>query len=169
MNEMLAQSEIVEADIICTETKKYPYLFNMVSFNYTTMDWMVVSRIRLSQQNADAYALAFGKSFAKCKDKHDFEPGKTLLGIVIDWCDAEINGLGKAVGKQMAVELLKGCNVHWTQSWQRVRDCICSSNDVSHEKKLFALIASSILKLPSGSTVCKFYVNESQLVLYLER
>ena len=124
MNEMLTQSEFVEVDIIYTETRKYPYLFNIVSFNYTTMDWMVVSRIRLSQQNADAYALVFGKSFAKCKDKHDFEPGKTLLGIVIDWCDAEINGLGKAVGKQMAVELLKGCNVHWTQSWQRVRDCV---------------------------------------------
>ena len=57
----------------------------------------------------------------------------------------------------MAVELLKGYNVHRTQSWQRVRDCVCSSNDVSHEKKLFALIASSIQKLPSGSTVCNTF------------
>ena len=157
MNEMLAQSEFVEADITYTETRKYPYPFNMVSFNYNTMDWMVVSHIRLSQQNADAYALAFGKCFANCKDKHDLEPGKTRLGIVIDWSDAEINSLGKAVGKQMAVELLKGCSVHWIRSWQRVRDRFCSSNDISREKKLFALITSSIQKLPSGSTVCNAF------------
>ena len=158
MNEILAQSEFIEADITYNETKEYPYLFNMVSFNYTTMDWMVVSRVRLSRQNADAYALAFVKTFANCKHNHaNFEPGTTLLGVVIDWCDAEINGLGKALGKEMAIKLLKGCSVHWTRSWQRVRDRVCSSNDVPREKKLFALIASNIQKLPTGSTVCNAF------------
>ena len=102
----------------------------MVTFNYTIVDWMVVSRVRLTRQTANAYALAFTKTFANCKDKHgSFQPGKTLLGVVIDWCDAEINGLGKAVGKDTAVKLLKGyCNsVHWIRSWQRVRDRVRSS------------------------------------------
>lgn len=98
------------------------------------------------------------KTFANCKDKHgSFQPGKTSLGVVIDWCDAEINGLGKAVGKDTAVTLLKGCNVHWIRSWQRVRDRVCSSNDSLREKKLFGLIASNIQKLPSGSTLCNAF------------
>ena len=90
----------------------------------------MISRVRLTRQNAEAYALAFSKTFANCKNKHaDFEIGKSLLGIVIDWCDAEINGLRKAVGREIAVKLLKGCSVHSIRSWQRVRDHVCSSND----------------------------------------
>ena len=158
MTEILSKSEFVEADITYNETREYPYLFNMVAFNYTTMDWVVVSRVRLTRQTAEAYSIAFTKTFANCKEKYGkFQPGKTLLGVVIDWCDAEINGLGKAVGKEMAVTLLKGCSVHWIRSWQRVRDRVCCSNDPSREKKLFASIASNIQKLPSGSTVCNAF------------
>ena len=62
------------------------------------MDWMVISRVR---QNTETYALAFSKTFANCKDNCEhFEIGKSLLRIVIDWCDAEINGLGKAIGRE---------------------------------------------------------------------
>ena len=158
MTDLLSKSDFVEADITYNETREYPYLFNMVAFNYTTMDWMVVSRVRLTRQTADAYGLAFAKTFANCKDKYgSFQPGKSLLGVVIDWCDAEINGLGKAVGKDTAVTLLRGCNVHWIRSWQRVRDRVCSSNDSPREKKLFGLIASNIQNLPSGSTLCNAF------------
>ena len=91
---------------------------------------MVISHVRLTRQNVEAYALPFSKTFAYCKDSHEeFEVGKSLLGIVIDWCDAEINGLGKAVGRETAVKLLKGCSIHWSWSWQRVKDRICSSNN----------------------------------------
>ena len=76
MTDLLSKSDFVEADIMYNETREYPYLFNMVAFNYTTMDWMVVSRVRLTRQTADAYALAFTKTFANCKDKHgSFQPG----------------------------------------------------------------------------------------------
>jgi len=36
----------------------------------------------------------------------------TLVGVVTDWSDAEINGLRMAVGKETAEKLLKGCKVH---------------------------------------------------------
>jgi 5,10-methylene-tetrahydrofolate dehydrogenase/methenyl tetrahydrofolate cyclohydrolase len=53
-----------------------------------------------------------------------------LLGIVVDWLDAEIKGLGNAVGKELAITLLKGnCKVHWTRSWQRVRDRVATTKD----------------------------------------
>jgi len=36
----------------------------------------------------------------------EFELGKTLKGVVVDWSDAEINGLGQAVGRDTATKLL---------------------------------------------------------------
>jgi len=54
MSKILCKAEFIEAD----ETKEYPYLFNAAAFNETTMDWVVVSRVRLTKQDHQAY-LAF--------------------------------------------------------------------------------------------------------------
>ena len=159
MSSILAESEFIEADITYNETKEYPYLFNVVAFNDVTLDWVIVSRVRIDKQDGNAYALAFSKTFQKCKSDHpSFEPGKTLKGVVVDWSDAEIKGLGQAVGQDIAIQLLKGCSIHWTRSWQRVRDRVATtSNDKSREKYLFALIASQIQKAQSGSIVTKCF------------
>ena len=85
MSSLLAESKFVEADVTYNETREYPYLFNMVAFNYVTMDWLVVSRVRMNKQDASAYGLAYSKTFSKCKSAHySFQLGKTLLGIVVD-------------------------------------------------------------------------------------
>ena len=76
----------------------------------------------MTREDHNAYALGFRKTFEKCKRDHqEFELGKSLLGIVIDWCDAEIRGLRDAVGTEIAKALLKGCQVHWNRSWQLVQ------------------------------------------------
>ena len=81
----------------------------------------------------------------RCKNKYEsFVPGKSLLGIVIDWCNAACGlGLDKAVGKEAVIKLLKGCRVHWTRSWQRIRDCVCTSTDRAREMKLLLQIFKS--------------------------
>ena len=43
MSSILAESDFIEADITYNETREYPYLFNVLSFNYVTLDWAVVS------------------------------------------------------------------------------------------------------------------------------
>ena len=43
MSKVLSKAEFIEADITFNETKEYPYLFNVVAFNDTTMEWIVVS------------------------------------------------------------------------------------------------------------------------------
>ena len=90
---------------------------------------MVVTRLRLDNQTSEAYALAFRKIFNHCfQSSRSFEIDKTLLGIVIDWSDAEAAGLKLAVGEHKAAELLKGCKVHRQRSCQRIANRVASSN-----------------------------------------
>ena len=65
---------------------------------------------------------------------------KSLIGIVTDWSDAEINGLKLAVGKEMATKLLTGCGVYWQRSCQRV----ASSAHKQMERNVFLKIAYKI-------------------------
>ena len=125
----------------------YPYLFNMVAFRYIT-------RVRMTKQDASAYSLAYSKTFNRCKYSNiNFKLGTSLLGVVFDWSDAEIKGLGSAVGKELAFTLLKDCKVHWTSSWQRVRDRVPTSKDKVCEKDLFSSIASRIPSISAGSNI----------------
>ena len=100
---------------------------------------MVVARVRMNKQNSNAYALAFKKMFDKCLSINPaFEHGSTLLGVLIDWSDAEANGLLKAVGKTVAENLLKKCKVHWIRSCQRVAELPHLTTD--KKKKIFSYI-----------------------------
>ena len=151
MSKIAASSEFIQCDITYDDCKDYPYIFNAVAFNTQMMEWMVVGRVRMNKQNSGAYALAFEKMVTKCKStRDDFEVGSTLLGVITDWSDAEINGLKQAIGKPMAEKLLKGCAVHWNRSCQRVADRAASSEDKQREKRIFLRISSSISKLNSS-------------------
>ena len=99
MSKLAAGANFMQCDITYNETREYPYIFNAVVFNYTTMEWMVIGRIRMNKQDSNAYALAFKKLFS--------------LGLVVHWSDAQIKGLQLAIGKEKAEQLLKGCKVHW--------------------------------------------------------
>ena len=136
MIDVIAEAEFIQCDITYENCKDYPYIFNAVAFNKVTMEWMVVARLRMSKQNAVAYSLAFKRIFAKASTNADFEPGSTLLGVITDWSDAEINGLRLAVGKSMAEKLLKGCSVHWQRLCQRIAERVASSSEKTKEKDI---------------------------------
>ena len=54
------------------------------------MEWMVIGRIRMNKQDSNAYALAFRKLFSKIQADHPhYSVGETLLGLVVDWSDAQ--------------------------------------------------------------------------------
>ena len=75
--------------------------------------------------------------FDHCKDQYsDFDLGKSLQAIVIDWSDAEINGLKAAIGEKQAMSLLRGCKVHWLRSCQRVAERVASPENKNLEKKI---------------------------------
>lgn len=117
MAKLLSVSEFIQTDITYNVTVDFPYLFNAVAFDYDVLERVVVGRVHLSHQNSSAYALAFSKIFTKCAKNHpQFQLGKSLLGIVTDWSDAEVNGLKKFAGDTIATQLLEGCKVHWAHS-----------------------------------------------------
>ena len=108
-------AEFMQCDITYDETREYPYLFNALAFNDTLMESVIISRVRLNKQSSEAYRLAFKKVLQKC-------PSENLLGLVVDWSDAQIKGLQLAVGIEKADKLLKGCKIHWFRSCQRVAE-----------------------------------------------
>ena len=124
------------------DNSEYKYLFTVTAFVEETMKWIVVGRCLLSKDDSDAHSIGVGKVFGMAKsDCSTFEAGTTLRGIVIDWSDAEANGLRKAVGDIVANRLLKGCQVHWSRSYQRVAEKVCRTVE---EKKVYNRIASCI-------------------------
>ena len=86
--------------------------------------------------------------------------GQTLLGIIIDWNDAEADGLLLAVGEEMANTLLKGCKVHWIRSYQGVADKVCKHQHPEKravEKEAFHLVVSAVQKVQTQQEVfCLF-------------
>ena len=90
-------------------------------------------------------------------------PGTTLTGVVTDWSDAEIRGLGEAIGRETAQALLKGCKVHWSRSWQHMRDRIATSGEKARERALFSCIASSIPNVAGQKVSMCFQALSGQL------
>ena len=73
---------------------------------------MVVARVRLNRIDAEAYAQCFRAIFEAIANDHPtFKIGESLTGIIADWSDQQANGLEIAVGKALADEILKGCQV----------------------------------------------------------
>ena len=121
MSRMLAEADFLQTDITYNQNSQYPYLFNAAVFNEVTMEWMVIARVWLNNQSQQGYKLAFKKMFDACREKHsEFELGDSLKAIILDWSDAEINGLKEAIGDDLATSLIKGCKVHWMRSCQRL-------------------------------------------------
>ena len=94
MAQIVSSAPFIQADITFNETREYPYLFNVTAFDDISMRWMIVCRIRLTKQTHEGYALCFRLMFDKYKKEcSSFELGRTLVGIVVDWSDAEAQGL----------------------------------------------------------------------------
>ena len=73
---------------------------------------MVVGRVRMNLLDTEAYAQCFKALFEQVASDHPtFKVGESLIGIIADWSDQQANGLERVVGKLVAAEMLKGCQV----------------------------------------------------------
>ena len=92
MSRVAAGTEFMQCDITYDEFREYSYILNAVVFNDVLMEWMVIGRVRLDKQDKNAYSLAFRKIFQKCQEIN-LKYLEFLLGLVVDWSDAQIKGL----------------------------------------------------------------------------
>ena len=147
MAQILASAPFIQADITFNEICEYSYLFSVTAFDDISMRWMIVCRIHLTKQTHEGYALCFRLIFDRCKKEYpSFELGKTLVGIVIDWSDAEAQGLRDAVGEELTNQLLKGCQVDWMRSFHRNADEVCKIQYILKGEKLRMRHSSLLLQ-----------------------
>ena len=88
----------------------------LIHFVYTYHTGMVVSRVRMNHKDANAYAQCFRAIFEQTGEDHpSFKVGESLIGIIADWSDQQVNGLEMVIGKSTAESILKGCQVRMVQ------------------------------------------------------
>ena len=72
----------------------------------------------------------------------------------MDWSDAEARGLREAVGDETAESILRGCNVHWARSYQRVAERVAKEK---LEVDAFCKIAKSITEATEKQDIYKLF------------
>ena len=138
MSETLSKAEFIETDTTYRENKVLLYFFNATAFDNSTLKWVILARLHCDKENTEMFHKAFKIMFATCKQDHpDFSLGKTLKGIVLDWSDSEREGIEQAIGKDLAGQLLKGCQVHWARSYQRFAKRICNNSSIPLKDQSF--------------------------------
>ena len=97
MSNIAGEADFLRCDITYDDCKKSIPMFNAVAFDRTTMEWVVVARIRLDCKASAGYRLCYKKNcfnIIMCRSiNENFELGVTLQGIVTDWSVAVIRGL----------------------------------------------------------------------------
>jgi len=160
MSQLLAGADFVETDTTYNENAELTFLFNATVFDYKTMKWAIVARMRGNKESSEFYRLAFKLMFDTCKRDHpNFKVGDSLKGIIVDWSDTEAKGLREVVGEDVAELVLRGCNVHWVRSYQRVAERVNAGEKKENKRAAvdaFCLISKHIM-----------IVNERQHVLQL--
>ena len=122
-----------------TGNDDFPYLLNLVTLNTETLCYQAFSRVLYDKQDGESHNLSFYEVFKQAtKVNAKFNHGKSLRQIVVDFDDAEYNGLTLVLGKDITEKLLRGCSVHWKCSVNKVANLVCLSRD---EETIFKTLA----------------------------
>ena len=70
MAKLLSEADFLETDTTYNENTELIYLFNATVFDFKTMKWAVVARMRGSKEDADFYKKAFHLMFHTCHSAH---------------------------------------------------------------------------------------------------
>ena len=72
-----------------------------------------VAQCLLNKQNGEAHGKVFSEIFSSVNQQYeDFNNGKRIEAITVDFSDAEANGLEEPLGKDMTSKILRGCKVN---------------------------------------------------------
>lgn len=109
---ILSESLFVQLDVTFPQMHTFPYLLNMVAYNYTTLEFQVVARVLMSKLTAKAYKSAFEAIFSTTTNLHPgFDNGFLVKAWIVDFSEAQSNGLAQNLGEK--AEVIRGCSVHF--------------------------------------------------------
>ena len=152
---LFAKAEELFTDITYTGNEDFPYMLNMVVFNPTTMHYQAVARVLCDKQDGESYATSFQEVFNKVTKYYpNFRKGQSLKQILVDFDDAEYNGLVKVLGKDFAEKVIRGCSVHWMRSVNRVAKIVCTS---SEEESVLKYLGKIIQESQEKDAVLKIF------------
>lgn len=93
MAKVITSADFIVADVTFPNVKEFPYLLNVVAFNYLTMEYMVCARVNMDRVSAKVYQMAFMEIFS-CLNRYypEFEEKSWAPAIVVDYSEAQIKG-----------------------------------------------------------------------------
>ena len=117
------------------------------------MLYNAVGRVLCNKQDGRSYATAFREMFSFVTERFfDFHHGRSLEVILVDFDDVEAKGFKEALGADVAERVLRGCQVHWTCSLQRV--CKLATK-TRQEADIFLTLGRKIPYLEKGDDLKK--------------
>ncbi|KAK4005674.1 hypothetical protein OUZ56_010716 [Daphnia magna] len=144
MLNLLKDATFVQADVTFPGIQGFPYLMNMVAFNFFTMQFQVVARVLMSRVTTTAYKTAISKILRLVTNIHpEFEHGQHIIGWILDFSLAQRDGLAANLGEN-ACAVIRGCEVHFKRNVQKISDKV-NSDTIS--KSVFKKIAYVIPNL----------------------
>ena len=159
MLEILSESLFVLLDVTFPLTHTFPYLLNVVAYNHTTLEYQVVTRVLMSKLTSAAYKAALEQILIITTNIHpEFDHGSAVKSWVVDFSEAQANGLAENLGKEKASQVIRGCNVHYMRNAEKTAVKV-GVDECSRE--VFKKIAFKIPKLEKRVTLLlrsKFFV-----------
>ena len=106
-------------DIVYIRNNEVPGLFNMVAPCEELRCYVPVFRIFVNKQDAIAEVIYCVFAWVDKKDS-EFNMGEKIEQIMVDFSDAEENGLKDALGSNFVKKVLRGCEFHYMKSVVKV-------------------------------------------------
>lgn len=137
MLNLLKDATFVQADVTFPGIQGFPYLMNMVAFNFFTMQFQVVARVLMSRVTTTAYKTAISKILRLVTNIHpEFEHGQHIIGWILDFSLAQRDGLAANLGEN-ACAVIRGCEVHFKRNVQKISDKVNSDNPTRYFQNRF--------------------------------
>ncbi len=109
MLRIFSEALFVEADVTFPGSASFPYLLNIVTFNYEMNHFQTVARVIMSKLTTSAYKNAFEKVFQLVDECHpEFEGGKNVVAWILDFSLAQMDGLSSVMKQFDARDKIRG-------------------------------------------------------------
>ena len=119
--EIFSKATHLFIDIVYIRNDDVPGLLNIVAPSALLRGYVPVFRVFLNKQNAESISFVCRHAFQHINKEHsEFRNGEAIKQIMVNYSDAEENGLRDALGDEFVEKVLRGCKFHFLQSVAKV-------------------------------------------------